>query len=207
MQEYLNRSEALWGIVTNGRILRLLRDSTFVRRQAYLEFDLEGLFEQERFADFVLLYRLLHRTRLPMDGSAEACLLEQYYQQSIEQGGRVREHLREGVEQCLTLLANGFLAHPNSADLRQWVQREGSLAFYQQLLRLVYRFLFLLVSEERGLMGSNPLYRNHYGISRLRRLVENRAAYTEDTDLWLGLRGCEDFPGRETGSTARRPAA
>src|SRR5690606_10402757 len=78
VQEYLNRSEALWGIVTNGRVLRLLRDSTFVRRQAYLEFDLEGLFEQERFADFVLLYRLLHRTRLPADGRAEDCLLEKY---------------------------------------------------------------------------------------------------------------------------------
>ena len=187
VQEYLNRSEALWGIVTNGRILRLLRDSTSLRRQAYLEFDLEGIFEQERFADFVLLYRLLHRTRLPMDGRAEDCWLEKYYQQSIQQGGRVRDHLREGVEQCLTILANGFLAHPRNGDLRGWVQREGAPALYRQLLRLVYRFLFLLVSEERGLMGQPPLYLNHYGISRLRRLVENRSAYTEDTDLWHGL--------------------
>ncbi len=187
VQEYLNRSEALWGLVTNGRILRLLRNSTFIRRQAYLEFDLEGLFEQERFADFVLLYRLLHRTRLPADGRAEDCWLEKYFQQSVEQGGRVREHLREGVEQCLTALANGFLAHPQSADLRQWVQRAGELALYRQLLRLVYRFLFLLVAEERGLMGSNPLYLNHYGISRLRRLVENPVAKTDDTDLWRGL--------------------
>jgi len=187
VQEYLNRSEALWGLVTNGRILRLLRNSTFIRRQAYLEFDLEELFERDRFTDFVLLYRLLHRTRLPADGRAEDCWLEKYYQQSVEQGGRVREHLREGVEQCLTKLANGFLAHPYSTTLREWVQRAGAPALYRQLLRLVYRFLFLLVAEERGLMGSNPLYLNYYGISRLRRLVENRAAYTEDTDLWRGL--------------------
>lgn len=188
VQEYLNRSEALWGLVTNGRILRLLRDSTFVRRQAYVEFDLETLFEQERFADFVLLYRLLHRTRLPKDGRAEDCLLELYYQQSIEQGGRVREHLREGVEECLIGLANGFLSHPGSAALREWIGREGALAFYRQLLRLVYRFLFLLVSEERGLMGQNLLYLESYGVTRLRRLCENRAAYTDDPDLWLGLR-------------------
>lgn len=188
VQEYLNRSEALWGLVTNGRTLRLLRDSTFLRRQTYLEFDLEALFEQERFADFVLLYRLLHRTRLPGDGRAEDCLLEAYYQQSIEQGGRVREHLRDGVEECLMCLANGFLGHPESAALREWVQRQGALALYRQLLRLVYRFLFLLVSEERGLMGHNPLYLESYGVSRLRRLCENRAAYTDDPDLWLGLR-------------------
>ncbi|MCS6828452.1 MAG: N-6 DNA methylase, partial [Caldilinea sp.] len=188
VQEYLNRSEALWGIVTNGRTLRLLRDSTFVRRQAYVEFDLEAIFEEERFADFVILYRLLHRTRLPGDGRAEDCWLERYYQQSVEQGGRVRERLREGVETCLTILANGFLGHPGSSDLRAWVQREGAPALYQQILRLVYRFLFLLVSEERGLMGQNPLYLENYGVSRLRRLCDNRAAYTDDVDLWLGLR-------------------
>jgi hypothetical protein len=193
VQEYLNRSEALWGLVTNGRTLRLLRDSTFVHRQAYVEFDLETLFGEERFADFVLLYRLLHRTRLPAPpGAPETCLLERYYQTSIEQGGRVREHLREGVEQCLTLLANGFLRHPESQALRQWAEQEGALALYRQLLRLIYRLLFLLVAEERGLMGAgggdsrNRLY-EHYGVARLRRLCENRAAYTMDDDLWYGL--------------------
>ncbi len=118
VQEYLNRSESLWGLVSNGRTLRLLRDSTFVRRQAYVEFDLEALFGEERFADFVLFYRLLHRTRLPADGRPEDCLLEQYYQQAVEQGGRVREHLREGVEQCITILANGFLRYENGSLTR-----------------------------------------------------------------------------------------
>ncbi|MDZ7314676.1 MAG: BREX-1 system adenine-specific DNA-methyltransferase PglX, partial [candidate division KSB1 bacterium] len=204
VQEYLNRSEALWGLVTNGRTLRLLRNSTYIRRQAYVEFDLENLFEEERFADFVLLYRLLHRTRLPKDGQPEECLLEQYYQYSLEQGGRVREHLREGVERCLEILANGFLTHPENETLRQTLNTgmQGNshsplsplspplspLKLYQNLLRLVYRFLFLLVSEERGLMGHNPLYLESYGITRLRRLTENRAAYTDDTDLCQGLR-------------------
>lgn len=188
VQEYLNRSEALWGLVSNGRTLRLLRDSTFVRRQAYVEFDLEAILEEERFADFVLLYRLLHRTRLPQKERAEECLLEQYYQQSIEQGGRVREHLREGVEQAIEILANGFLGRPAGAALRDWVRQAGELAFFRQLLRLIYRLLFLLVAEERGLMGGDPLYRQGYSISRLRGLTEQRAAWTDDADLWHGLR-------------------
>ncbi len=205
VQEYLNRSEALWGLVTNGRTLRLLRDSTFVRRQSYVEFDLEAILEEERFADFVILYRLLHRTRLPQKDRPEDCLLEQYYQQSVEQGGRVREHLREGVERCIETLANGFLQHPQSEALRRAGERESrragergstsltlstshALMLYRQLLRLVYRFLFLLVAEERGLMGGDPVYQQGYSISRLRRLTENRAAYTDDSDLWHGLR-------------------
>lgn len=190
MQEYLNRSEALWGLVTNGLTLRVLRDSTYVRRQAYVEFDLEAIFSEDRFADFVILFRLLHRTRFPQEGAEpREALLEQYYTRSVEQGGRVREHLRDGVEACLVCLANGFLHHPGSADLRAWLQSgDNSLSFYRELLRLVYRFLFLLVSEERGLISDNPLYLEHYSIARLRRIAEQRAAYTEDDDLWQSLR-------------------
>ena len=196
VQEYLNRTEHLWGIVTNGLTLRLLRDSTFVRRQAYVEFDLTAILEESRFQDFAALYRLLHRTRLPRGmANADDCLLEQYYAHSVEQGGRVREHLRDGVEECIKSLANGFLRHPANDELRHRVspactgnERISVEDLYRQLLRLVYRFLFLLVSEDRGLLSPDPIYREHYSIARLRRLLENRAAFTEHDDLWQSLR-------------------
>jgi very-short-patch-repair endonuclease len=194
LQEYLNCSEHLWGIVTNGLILRLLRDSTFVRRQAYVEFDLQQILEEQRFNDFAILFRLLHRSHLPQRAEqARECWLEKYYQQALEQGGRVRERLRDGVEECLKGLANGFLAHPKNSQLRERLASSGlnrltPEEFYRQLLRLVYRFLFLLVSEERGLISASPLYRDHYGVGRLRRLLERRSAFTEHEDLWCSLR-------------------
>jgi hypothetical protein len=206
VQEFLNRTEALWGLVTNGKVLRLLRDSTYIRRQCYVEFDLSAIFGQQLFQDFAVLFRLLHRSRLP-GGSADAhdCLLEEYYQHSVEQGGRVRDHLRDGVEEAIKRLANGFLRHPANAHVwermgggRWEAAGEGSLVdpnhaqfarkLYHQLLRLVYRLLFLFVSEDRGLISSNPLYLRHYGVGRLRPLADNRAAYTEHTDIWHGLR-------------------
>jgi hypothetical protein len=196
LQDFLNRTENLWGIVTNGLTLRLLRDCTFVRRQAYVEFDLPGILDEQRFEDFVALYRLLHRTRLPKSAEyANECLLEKYYAHSIEQGGRVREHLREGVELCVTKLANGFLSHWASDELRRRVlasdahpERITASHLYRQLLILVYRFLFLLVSEDRGLLSAERLYREHYGIARLRRLLGERAAFTHHDDLWQSLR-------------------
>jgi hypothetical protein len=224
LQEFLNRSEQLWGIVTNGLILRLLRDCTYVRRQAYVEFDLQRIFEEQRFNDFAVLYRLLHRSRLPRSvADAKDCLLERYHQHALEQGGRVREHLRDGVEECIKRLGNGFLAHPANQALRQRVMvangewrvasGEGRVAngewrmansewraasgeprplspgeFYHQLLRLVYRLLFLLVSEDRGLISTKALYREHYGVARLRRLVDRRSAYSEHDDIWCSLR-------------------
>lgn len=196
VQEYLNRTEHLWGLVTNGITLRLLRNSTFVRRQAYVEFDLQAIFDEQRFQDFAVVYRLLHRTRLPR-GLADAshCLLEQYYARSIEQGGRVREHLREGVEECIQRLANGLLRHRANDNFRRRAapdctdnDRIVPDDLYRQLLRVVYRLLFLLVSEDRGLLSPDPVYREHYGIARLRRMLDHRAAYTEDDDLWQSLR-------------------
>lgn len=196
VQEYLNRTEHTWGLVTNGLTLRLLRDSTYIRRQAYIEIDLVALLEEQRFQDFVALYRLLHRTRLPRGlEDASDCLLEKYHDHSEEQGGRVREHLRDGVEECLKLLANGFLRHKANGELRRRISpsykendRITAENFYRQLLRLVYRFLFLLVSEDRGLLSPDPRYREHYGVGRLRRLVDRRAAFTDHDDLWQSLR-------------------
>ncbi len=191
VQEYLNRTEHVWGVVTNGITLRLLRDSTLVRRQAYIEFDVQAILEEQRFHDFAALYRLLHRTRLPR-GMADAneCLLEKYHAQTIEQGGRVREHLRDGVEECLKLLGNGFLTHKDNEELRQKLKSKQltPAQFYRELFRIIYRFLFLLVSEDRGLISPNPVYRDHYGIARLRRMLDVQAAWTDHADLWLSLR-------------------
>jgi hypothetical protein len=190
LQEYLNRTDALWGIVTNGRVLRLLRDSTYIRRQSYVEFDLEAIFEQRLFEDFQILFRLLHRTRFPSSAvPAEKCLLEIWYQNSAVQGARVRDRLRDGVSECLKLLANGFLAHPCNLSLREKVRQPGAeKKFYAELLRLIYRFLFLIVAEDRGLISQDPLYLRHYSVSRLRRLVDLRSARTDDVDLWHSFR-------------------
>lgn len=190
VQEYLNRTEHLWGIVTNGSTLRILRNSNLLRKQAYIEFDLEQIMKDELFADFALLYRLIHVSRMPKGiDDASSCLLEQYHRQTVEQGGRVRDHLRDGVEKALVQFANGFLSHPRNTGLRAKVQDKSLEPFdyYQQLLRLIYRFLFLAVSEERNLITDNMPYREYYSISRIRQLAEVRAAYTNQEDLWLGL--------------------
>ena len=80
MQEYLNRTEHLWGVVTNGYQWRLLRDSNLITRLTYVEFDLQQILNGENFAEFGLFYRLFHRSRLPqgMD-DADKCLLEYYH--------------------------------------------------------------------------------------------------------------------------------
>lgn len=205
LQEFINRDDHLWGIVTNGRQLRLLRDCTFVKRQAFIDFDLEAIFEQQKYDDFVFVYRLLHRTRFPKGrADADQCLLETYQQTAESEGGRARDKLRDGVEECLKLLGNGFLRHPASEELRKRLKKQpdgkrllSEENFYRQLLLLVYRFLFLLVSEERGLVSPSDAYSNHYSVSRIRRLVDVQSAWTQDDDLWQSLRVLWDALGNE----------
>ncbi|MCX7985264.1 MAG: restriction endonuclease, partial [Bacteroidetes bacterium] len=196
VQEYLNRTEHVWGIVSNGKVLRLLRDSTLIARPAYIEFDLEQMMIGQFFSEFTVFYRLVHRSRLPktVDDAGE-CILERYYQQAIEAGGRVREHLRDGVEKALKIFGNGFLSFPANKQLRDKISsgKITALDFYRQLLRLVYRFLFLMVSEERNLVGptdpeKRPIYFNYYSISRLRTLAERYlSSAVHYSDLWQSV--------------------
>ncbi len=81
VQEFLNRSPGhLWGIVSNGLRLRILRDNQALSRQSFLEFDLEAMFTGEVYSDFVLLWLVAHATRFaPREGSRpETCWLEQW---------------------------------------------------------------------------------------------------------------------------------
>ena len=68
MQEFLNRTEqSLWGILSNGRVLRILRDNVSLSRQAYIEFNLEAMMDGEVYADFALLWMLCHQSRIEGD--------------------------------------------------------------------------------------------------------------------------------------------
>ncbi|NOK64366.1 MAG: SAM-dependent DNA methyltransferase [Chloroflexi bacterium AL-N10] len=210
VQEYLNATDHLWGLVTNGVRLRLLRDSSRTTRPTYLEFDLQAMLEGEKFSEFAILYRLLHRSRLPQSmDDAPNCFLEQYHQQALAAGGRVRDGLRDGVEVALKTLGNGLLHHPANSALREHVTSEKvtALDFYRQLLRLVYRLLFLMVAEERSLIGGGGkgpnIYKDYYGITRLRRMAERPSTgTTRYGDLWLGMQATfrllEDDSGAST---------
>jgi hypothetical protein len=197
MQEYLNRTEHLWGVVTNGYQWRLLRDSSLITRLTYVEFDLQQILNGENFAEFGLFYRLFHRSRLPqgMD-DADKCLLEYYHQQTLQQGGRVRDKLRDGVESAIERLGNGFLEHPKNDKLRAKCAAGeiNPTEYYRQLLMLIYRLLFLMVAESRDLMltDGDPeqrrIYHEYYSVERLRRLAERPSFQREGfQDLWRGL--------------------
>ena len=197
VQEYLNHSESLWGLVTNGARLRLLRDSARLSKPTYLEFDLQAMLEGNAYGEFTALYRLIHATRFPNpDAEPHECLLESYYNQGIEEGGRVRERLRDGVKNALEILGAALLRHPSNDALREAFhsKRLSENDYYRQLLSFVYRLLFLMVAEERRVLftnggdaGLHNIYQRYYSVTGLRERAERRFAGDTHGNLWQGL--------------------
>lgn len=196
VQEFLNRSGGhLWGFISNGLRLRILRDNVSLTRLAYVEFDLEAMMAGELYADFTLLWLLCHQSRVEGDPPAN-CWLEQWSKVAAEQGTRALDVLRHGVQETIAALGKGFLAHPANRELKARL-KTGELTtqdYYRQLLRLVYRLIFLFVAEDRDLLLTpgtpEPIRRNYldyYSTYRLRALAE-RLRGGPHADLYRGLR-------------------
>ena len=201
MQEFLNADDSsLWGIVSNGSKFRMLRDNSSLTRPAYIEADLELIFEEDLYSDFATLWLTAHASRLkPQEEqppNPSTCIIENWRVQAHQVGERVRENLRDGVTQALRQLGNGFLQHRDNEVLRTALA-EGDFTpakFFQQLLRLVYRLLFLLTAEERDLLhdpaasdAQRSLYAEGYSLARLRERAARRRHYDHYPDLWQGL--------------------
>jgi methylase of polypeptide subunit release factors len=205
VQEALNRTSAhLWAVVTNGRQLRLLRDSSALATASYVEFDLEAIFDGELFSEFVLLYRLLHASRFEVkeDEPPAACWLEKWRTDAITSGTRALEQLRKGVQEAITTLGTGFLRHPANGHLRENLDAKD---LHTALLRMVYRLLFLFVAEDRGALHppeaseqAKERYAKYFSSERLRSHARRRRG-TAHGDQYRALKIVLDALGDVNG--------
>ena len=216
VQVLLNRSDAhLWGFVSNGLRLRVLRDNVRLTRQAYVEFDLQAMMEGQVYSDFVLLWLVCHESRVEQSDvtgfqksvTSGDCWLEKWSKAAAEQGTRALEQLRDGVEIAIEALGRGFLAHAANGALRDKLRARDLSAqdYYRQLLRLVYRLIFLFVAEDRGLLLdpdadalARERYTRFYSTARLRELALKRRG-TRHNDLYHALRVVMEKLGDDAG--------
>jgi len=184
LQEYLNRSdESQWGLLANGLSLRVLRDNATLTRQAYIEFDLESMFDGEVYSDFVLLWLVCHQSPFETAEKQTDCILERWSKSAQASGTRALDDLRSGVEGAIVSLGQGFLLHPLNGELRNKLKK-GDLPtqeYYRQLLRLVYRLIFLFAAEDRELLllptapaQAKQRFQSYYSTARLRSLSQHQ---------------------------------
>lgn len=216
LQECLNADDSSdWGVLCNGTTLRLLHDNPALVKPAYVQVELGAILDGGLFDEFAVLWLLLQASRFQSNSEGH-CRLDAWLELGQQSGERALNRLRDGVQSALEELGEGFLRHPANQELVRRL-KDGELStmdLFRQLLRLVYRLLFLCAAEDRTLLfppgvpfAILQVYREGYSLSRLRDLaIRSGAQEHQHSDLWkvqvLMFRELE----KETGSELGLPA-
>jgi hypothetical protein len=196
LQDYLNdNDEILWGLVTNGVLIRLMRDNASLTRPAYIEADLAQIFTNEDAASFATLFLMIHRSRFGTTGAATDCALERWREAGSREGEAARDRLAGQVELALKVLGSGFLeANPELASKLK--SGEVNLTdWFNELLRLVYRLIFMMVAEDRNLLhpentktDARKLYSEGYSLASLRAQCFRASSWDKHYDRYEGIK-------------------
>jgi hypothetical protein len=190
----LEKNEAPWVIVTNGRLWRLYARQTHSRATNYYELDAEELLSDtgapvadvgEAFRYFWLLFRcrafekhLAQREGKSVDLSLLDRLLLESEDYARELGSRLKDRVFEDV---FPHLAHGFVEHWCAKSGTRAVEQEQLDEIYQGTLTLLYRLLFLLYAEARDLFPVREV-RGYWetSLTRLKREVAECAGEIDD---------------------------
>ena len=189
---YLRFADKDWGILTNGRRWRLYQRQTSYRLDSFYEVDLAALLSGNGdLATFRYFYCLFRRDAFIPDASG-ATFLDRVLSESQQHTVTVSDDLKNRVYDALRLLIGGFLDFPrNSFDKANPPLDE----IHTNCLILLYRVLFTLYAESRGLLPiDNPNYAAHYSLAALAETIHetrNRGDLIIPTisDYWARLRG------------------
>lgn len=211
-QEYLDLTADSWGLLTNGRTLRLLHDYHKSLTRNFVEVDLEAVFESLDFDAFRAVWRIFHANAFK-PGAKGVLPIEKLRDFSRQEGTEIGKELRFQVLEAIKVLGNGFLQADVSGELNKALKEEpvALMTFYRALLRIVYRLLFLLYVDNKPnwTPARDRVWSSSYSITRLRREAEDAAAEdgkfffarAHSEDHWEGLKvvfsiireGCQAF--------------
>ena len=151
--------DAAWVLCTNGRELRLV-DTQRTYSRAYLQFDLQQAAEHP--PTFDVFWGLLREEAFRC-GPGEPPLVLEIIRSSARHGQAVSRSLRVGVIEAVQHLLGGL----NKCG------RHDLSRLFDESLTVVYRVLFLMFAESRGLVPNwHPIYRESYTVESLRERAE-----------------------------------
>ena len=172
-----------WAILTNGNLWRLY--CRHVPSSAYFEFDFARAVETlEDFRFFVALFSPKGFIR----NSEGKCGLDYLREEALQVQSKLEDDLRKRVFTILEELANGFYRWKDNR-----ITEHDLPELYKNCLIFLYRLLFVLYCEGRGLLpikprgpGSRKAYRERYSLARLQSKVRNPNLNFEEelTDLY-----------------------
>lgn len=197
LQDYLNEHDnALWGLVTNGTLIRLMRDNASLTRPAYIEADLAQIFTNEDAASFSAFWLTIHRSRFGATGTPPTdCALEHWRAAGSREGEVARDRLADQVQLALKVLGSGFLEANQDLATKLKSGEVNLTDWFNELLRLVYRLIFMMVAEDRNLLHPEKakpelrtLYADGYSLTALRAQCVRAATWDKHYDRFEGIK-------------------
>ena len=189
---YLRGADKDWGLLTNGRQWRLYHRQSSYRLDNFYEVDLAALLSENGDIEaFRYFYCLFRRDAFIPDASGTS-FLDLVLTESQQYTVAVSDDLKNRVYDALRLLIGGFLDFPRNRLDRTNPPLDKIQA---NCLILLYRVLFILYAESRGLLPvENPNYAARYSLAALAETVHetlDRGDLIIPTisDYWARLRG------------------
>jgi N-6 DNA Methylase/Eco57I restriction-modification methylase len=157
-----------WCFCCTGAALRVV-DSARTYSRRFVEFDLETTVEND--TTFGVFWGLLRAGAMVSSDAGASPLLERAIAISEDHRTSVRTSLQRGVNEALVHLNRAF-SHATRSSRRK-AGHNASVGTFDEALIVIYRVLFLLFAEARGLVPRwHPVYRDGYTIEALRSPVE-----------------------------------
>jgi hypothetical protein len=177
-----------WAILTNGNEWRLYCEQA--ANDAYFAFHLANGEEFCSLEDFRFFVALFRPQSFEQD-EERRCLLDKIREESLTRQAELESNLRKRIFDVLEDLANGFRDYAGNE-----INKQDFPALYDNSLIFLYRLLFVLYAESRGLLpvkpsgyGSSKIYREKFSLARLVKTLREKNSFSSDafTELYDDL--------------------
>ena len=164
----LEDNKLSWGILTNGGCWRLYHSEGSTPFESYFEVYLERILQEDEIDAVYLFQRFFHvKAFIPGENG---CLLDRYLEESEETTKKIEAHLANKIEDVLSRICLGFI---EAEGMDSYSEEEKTIIFDNSIY-LLYRLLFILYAESRGLL---PLDKSGYKETSLNALTELSRQY------------------------------
>ena len=174
--EIESESRIRWGILTSGGVWRLYDYRARPRATGYFEADLGQMLEADDEDGLRLFYVLFRRDSFTLQQGATTSFLEAVLAEGRRYEQQVTEDIAGTVFGRVFPKLVGALASASGGELPD--VREAALIF-------LYRLLFVLYAEDRGLLPVNDSRYDDYGLRR--RIRDDIARRTANRDTFSAI--------------------
>ena len=189
---YLSTAEAVtdgrirWGILTNGGVWRLYDHCARSRPNGYFEADLAYMLEPDNEDAFRVFHLLFRRASFVLELGAKTTFLER----ALAEGKRYEEQVAQDLSGVVFERVFPDLVHAIALESRKDLREIRDVA-----LIFLYRLLFVLYAEDRGLLPVNDARYDDYGLRKrvrddiARRMADKDTFSARASNYWNRLVG------------------